>query len=216
MYRMSDIEYASEMFEIISRKDCRIIGLSGGSTPLKVYLEVNRLFIENNLDISEKSFVLVDERLNCDDVDRLNYRNILQVFPSIQSRLVYFNLDNFRSVEMVVDKFYNELISISSCEFSDLEFDFLLLGFGLDGHTAGIFDKSVPLNYKSGQFLHTSATEFAEDRLSLNLQTLSNSRFIHIAFRGREKSNFLNSELYFGTPTHFMVTLGAKIIELDG
>src|SRR5579859_4752715 len=106
------------------------VALSGGGTPMLTYQTIASNFSEKVLDWSKVHFFLGDERVVSADSDESNFKNIsaaLGTLPRLQIHRVQTELGAERAAEE-----YQRQID-------GLQFDFVFLGLGEDGHIASLF-----------------------------------------------------------------------------
>ena len=118
------------------------IALSGGNSPLPIY---NRLSTYN-LDWKRIKFFLVDERCVSTNSLENNFKNIQTVFLSkIPSECFAMVHEGKSFIEDA--KNYEKLIREHVKQENQFpKFDLIILGMGLDGHTASLFPNTKALD----------------------------------------------------------------------
>jgi 6-phosphogluconolactonase len=162
--------------------DARIL-LSGGSTPKKVYEKLS----QKNLPWEKIHIGLVDERYVGLDDENSNEALLQQAFdlaknPSIQITGLVFDL---------ADKGNNtQQASIANQLFLD-RVDIVLLGMGLDGHTASLFPGDMPseslLNSEEEGIYATHAPTAPVNRITFSKKSLLQAPCLYLYITGEEK-----------------------------
>jgi len=158
------------------------LALSGGSTPGPIY----RKLAEQDVPWGQVEIYLVDERYVPLDHEHSNYRMIREaMLDHVKPRkVVYF--DTSLSIEECLKKYESQLDSSQ-----DQFFDLILLGIGIDGHTASLFPNSPALEEKKRWVSHTTTDQFnIRDRFTLTFPALESSheRFVLLKGRGKKES----------------------------
>lgn len=161
------------------------LALSGGSTPGPIY----RRLAEQDVPWEWVEIYLVDERYVPIDHPHSNYRMIREtlldhVHPK---KVVYF--DTSLPIEECLQKYESNLD-----QDQEKFFDLILLGIGMDGHTASLFPESPALLEKKRWVAHTTTDQFdVRDRLTLTFPALRSSNEIFFFMKGEEKKKaFIN------------------------
>jgi len=163
------------------------LALSGGSTPGPIY----RKLTEQDIPWELVEIYLVDERYVPIDHPYSNYRMIREslldhVHPK---KVVYF--DTSLPIEECLQKYESNL-------YQDQKkfFDLILLGIGIDGHTASLFPGSLALEEKHRWVAHTTTDQFdVRDRLTLTFSALESSKEIFFLMKGEEKKKNFTTNL---------------------
>jgi 6-phosphogluconolactonase len=206
MLAFSDIESlsvkAAELFldlseKTISEKKIFIAGVSGGSTPERLYTLLGSTPFRDNVDWSHIHFFWADERFVPHDHEESNYRLL---YDRLISR-ISIPPENIHPVRTDsaspahAAECYEEEISnffhLSGGEFP--AFDLIMLGMGQDGHTASLFPCSKSLNEKTRIAVPVHMKKPDPDRVTLTLPALNNSGQILFLVAGRSKSKVLKA-----------------------
>lgn len=172
----------------IEDKNCAILGVSGGSTPLQFF----KLLSEQDLDWGKVTVTLADERWvppgHADSNHLLVKENLIQNKAEKAYLLPLFNGAPTAA----------EGVSFCDEMFGRLGlFDVLVLGMGGDGHTASLFPQAKALT--TGLDMHSGRHAIAvkpvtapHERVSLTLPRLLKSRQIIVHITGEEKKAVLD------------------------
>ncbi len=156
------------------------VALSGGSSPIAVY----QALAESNINWSRVALFLVDERyvpLNSKDS---NYKMIKENLADKVKNLRRFYHYNTRDpISTIVDQYQKTLE-----QFEKPLFDLVILGLGLDGHTASLFPNDPALNEKNRLVAHTQSSD-GMDRMSLTFPAILDSKKIIFLVQGSEKKD---------------------------
>ena len=159
------------LYYSISRK--ATIGLSGGDTPKLFYkILFNSKFLKKNFNI-----ILVDDRIVDNDSPISNFNLIKNSFK-IKHREAILELNERNYI-------LNTKIK------KNKPFDLILLGMGLDGHIASIFDHNkIDKKISNDRFENIKIIKKKNEnfkRVSLSLEIKKNSRRRFLFIRGTEK-----------------------------
>ncbi|MDZ4217352.1 MAG: 6-phosphogluconolactonase, partial [Candidatus Gracilibacteria bacterium] len=155
------------------------MALSGGSTPGPLY---DRLSSMSDIDWSRIELYEVDERMVPKTDKQSNKRLIEETFIKKLSaqpkKWQYFDTGLDRNEALDV---YERGLDKTDPTF----FDLVLLGLGMDGHTASLFPDSPPLQESKRWVAHTTTEEFdVKDRLTLTYPALESSEEIFFIVKG--------------------------------
>lgn len=172
--------------------------VSGGNTPINLYI----LLSEFDINWEQVSIGLVDERFVCPDDSYSNERMIKKYL--IQGKaskakfigLVYNIQDINKNVEVAIDR-NKSFFEGTSC---------VLLGMGLDGHTASLFpndeSSSIGLQEKknSKELILTYAPVKPTKRISYTKDKLLNTKRLFLYFTGDAKMKVFCQAKYLNDP----------------
>ena len=192
----------------IARSNIFSVGLSGGSTPKRLYetLASTNAEFRDQLSWDQTHFFWTDERhVGPDDPDS-NYGMVNEAMlahvPVPASNVHRMKSENPNAQE-VADDYEAELktfFKIKSGEWPRL--DLVLLGLGTDGHTASIFPGSEVLLETSRLVAAPWVAKFNTHRLTMTLPVLNNASDVVFLVSGNEKAEILRDVLK-GQPNQF-------------
>jgi len=163
------------------------IALSGGNSPLPIY---NRLSIYN-LDWKRIKFFLVDERCVAADSLENNFKNIQTVFlskiPSECFAMVHEG-KSFIEDAKNYEKLIREHVKLES-QFP--KFDLIILGMGLDGHTASLFPNTKALDEKDKFIVLNEVSFLNTKRITMTYPLLQNAKKLILICQGKEKKEVI-------------------------
>jgi len=177
------------------------IALSGGNTPLSI-LELLR---EKKVDWERINFFLVDERCVPNTDFKSNYGNIKshffdyvpsRSFPVIHPRLSYCKLAE--KYEAKIKKYVNIVDGLP-------QFDLIVLGMGLDGHTASLFPKTKALEENKKWVVLNHVPQLNTKRITMTYPLILNSKKIILLIKGSKKREIINNKLNKNLPIHKII-----------
>lgn len=163
------------------------LALSGGSTPQKIY---RMLAKEKDIGWSQVELYIVDERYVPLDDKHSNYRMISESLAKpLEGKLRAFHFFDTSLPLAQALKSYEKDLRVNDSSF----FDLIILGIGIDGHTASLFPKSKTLKISKRWTAHATTDQFdARDRLTLTYPALESSKEIFFVLKGEEKRAVLS------------------------
>lgn len=178
----------AEMIRASLEKHARIsVALSGGSTPLPIYKLIGAM----GLDWHRIDFFLVDERCVPSHSPDSNFGNIAKVlfnaidaaaYPMVQEEL------SFEQCAVQYEQLIKEKVRMSKgfpC------FDIVVLGMGLDGHTASLFPGSPALSNATDWVVLNPVQTQATDRITMTFPLLENAEKLVLLIKGEPKRRLL-------------------------
>jgi 6-phosphogluconolactonase len=187
---------ADALSEALAADGAAFLGGAGGSTPTPIY---RRLSVAP-LDWGRVTATLVDERYVPESSDKSNARLLKQTLltgPAAAARFV-----PLYSEQVTVDR--AGLLASHALRAVGRPMDAVLLGMGEDGHICSMFPdnpalkqllapNNPPLVFAVHKSRSTSAPQ--EDRLSMNLPWLAQTRRVVLALSGRKKREVFEREV---------------------
>jgi len=176
---------ASKMRSIIDSRGRVSLAVSGGTTPKEFFLKLS----EKELDWSKVLVTLVDDRWVDDSDEASNARLVKENLLINNAALAYFvPLKNAEATPkeglMISENRLHEQID---------ELDIVVLGMGMDGHTASWFPQSEALTSCLDEqaaaccFAVMDAPEFAQ-RMTMSLSLVLRAKHIYLHFEGADKN----------------------------
>ncbi len=158
--------------------------VSGGRTPKRLF----QLLSQQTIPWSQVMITLADDRWVATDHEfsneRLVHENLLQNYAA---KAQFVGLKNHDDSPFTAEKFSHKEIE----DRMSLPFDLLVLGMGLDGHTASLFPCAAQFQevIEEDKLMCRGITPLTSPyaRMTLTLRALKNSRRIFLQIAGVEK-----------------------------
>jgi len=177
---------ASKMRSIINSRGRVSLAVSGGKTPKEFFQKLS----QQELDWSKVLVTLVDDRWVDDTDENSNARLVKENLLINNASLAYFvPLKNAEQTPkdglMISENRLHEQID---------ELDIVVLGMGVDGHTASWFPESEALSQCLDEqtaaccFAVMDAPQFPQ-RMTMSLSLVLRSKHIYLHFEGDEKNS---------------------------
>lgn len=173
------------------------VAISGGQTPVPLFRLLTRSEWTDLLPWDKISIYWVDERCVGPDRPDSNYgvarRELLGKVPAVH----YYRMRGDEDPEKAARDYSQILVDDFNLRQDELpRFDLMILGMGADGHTASLFPGSPALAEKKRLVTEVYVPEKQEDRITLTLPVINNSRCCMFLVTGPEKyaalANVLN------------------------
>ncbi|NNC44281.1 MAG: 6-phosphogluconolactonase [Winogradskyella sp.] len=178
-----------KLTQLLKTKNDVFIALSGGSSPLPIYKKLSTCDIE----WKRLHFFMVDERCVPSDHEESNYKNISDnLFNHVQTNTypaVCTNLD-FEKSAKTYDRLLKEKLGV---EKGFPKFDLIILGMGLDGHTASLFPETKALQNTKDSYVLNSVPQLKALRLTMTYPVILNAQTIILLVPGLSKKKVLTN-----------------------
>lgn len=188
--------FAAACEEAISERGHYRVAISGGHTPVPFFRLLTVRDWADKLPWDRISIYWVDERCVGPTDPESNYgvarRELLGRLPVIN----YRRIRGDHSPEQAAadyERLLREDFGLTGNELP--RFDMMLLGMGADGHTASLFPGSPALEEKKRLVTETYVPSRHEDRITLTLPVINNSRACMFLVSGSEKRAALGDVL---------------------
>lgn len=185
-------DVADVVRQALRTRELAILAVSGGSTPGRFFDALSR----KHLDWANVVVTLVDERFVPPSSDRSNERLVRERLLRNEARLARFMplYSNTDSVEAAAEQADAGLTLFGRAP------DAVILGMGLDGHTASFFPDAPNLDAltdpaQTRWVMSVDAPSAGEPRLTLTLPLLVGARFVALHIEGQEKKAVLEAAL---------------------
>lgn len=165
------------------------LALSGGTTPEPLYRRLMYDPSYRELPWKRTHLWIVDERRVPEDDDRCNFRMIRETLVE-QSDIPQEQVHPIRAMSETADTDYEAQLRehLGWREKGHDRLDYVLLGMGVDGHTASLFPHS-PAQTSNGRLvlINSGPTVTPPDRVTMTLDLLNASRFVGVMVTGEKK-----------------------------
>ena len=164
------------------------IALSGGSSPLPIYEKLK----EHDINWKLIKFFIVDERCVSINDEKSNYGNINQCFFKFIASKSFSIIDDKLGYKESAAK-YQELILEHVKSTNNLpQFDLIILGMGLDGHTASLFPKTKALKNDTDLVVINEVPQLTTTRITMTYPLILNAKKIILIAKGNKKKELLD------------------------
>ncbi|WP_259345059.1 6-phosphogluconolactonase [Candidatus Liberibacter sp.] len=184
---------ATQLSVSIQNRGSANLALSGGSTP-KIFLQE---LSKKDIDWGKIMVTLVDERFVSLDDSRSNQALISQYLLQKKARkssfiALYYPSDTVQESALLA----NDKIR----KFIDFPFDVVVLGMGIDGHTASFFPKGNNLamaldTNTPPSIIATEDPSINEKRITMTFSALRDARFLSLHIESVRKKDILEVAL---------------------
>jgi len=177
--------------EEINSKGFFSIAFSGGRTPLKLY----EMLVKSSIEWKKVHIFMVDERYVGMESGESNYG---QLNSSLLSKIdvppenIHLIRTDFE-IEKAATAYEDELKRFFKKV--SVPFDIILLGIGMDGHTASIFPENGKLFETEKRVVITSSERYRYKRISLSLNAMQDSENIVFIIKGEKKKRAIEAFL---------------------
>ena len=186
----------------LETKDCFALALSGSVTPKGVYTRMASREYHNEFDWHRIHFFWGDERWVPPDHVKSNYRMVAEaLLTRVDTPIenIHFVKTKEGSPETSALHYEAELLSFFGLKKGQIpRFDLMLLGLGVDGHTASLFPNTAALAETRRLVVPNDITDVEEPRVTLTFPVINQAANVFFLVSGSEKSEILHTVLEGG------------------
>lgn len=182
--------------KLIREKSNISVALSGGNSPLPIYKKLSLM----DLEWEKIKFFLVDERCVPNNDIESNYGNIKKFlfdFIPSQSFPMVIEKTNF---EIQALKYEETLKTQTNILNGTPQLDLVILGMGLDGHTASLFPNTEALTNKENLVILNKITQLNTYRITMTYPLILNSNKIILIAKGEKKKKIIDDIYRYDYP----------------
>lgn len=165
-----------------------LVALAGGSTPKELY----KILATKNLDWSKVFFFFGDERNVPIDSDESNFKMADETLfkpLKISQDNIYRWKTELKDVKIIAKDYAESINSFGKT------FDLILLGMGVDGHTASLFPHTHALHETEKIAVENWVEKLNTWRFTLTFSTINNARNVIFLVKGEDKAETLQKVL---------------------
>ncbi|SPQ00387.1 6-phosphogluconolactonase [Candidatus Sulfobium mesophilum] len=190
--------------EAIGSRGFFSVALSGGKTPVKIYRrlagEVGKGLLRRKTHI-----FFVDERfVPATDKDS-NYRMIRETLldgAGVPMRNIHSLNTNLPDPASAAERYERDIASFFKLSGHNIpEFDLIMLGIGVDGHTASLFPGSPALEEKKRLASAVIFSGKKHSRITLTLPVLNKAKHVIFLVTGKRKAEVLRAVIQESDPS---------------
>ncbi len=204
------VEAAQYIFKIanaeIKNKGFFIIALSGGNSPRMIYSELARISTDKNFSWDKILVFWGDDRYipptHRDSNYKMAYDTLLSKINIPQSNIfrIPVEISPPENAALVYEKIMKKIFfNLKMVDFKKNlpVFDLILLGVGLDGHTASLFPGHKAVNENKRWVMHVKAHARVtlRDRITITLPVINNAKNIMFIIAGEGKGKIIKEIL---------------------
>lgn len=197
----SALELKNIIQELLQDSDTITIAISGGSSPLPIYKKL----IDYKIEWNRVLFFLVDERCVSISDPESNYRNINNIFFKKINAVSFSMIEDGISLKQCADNYERKILESVQKVKNLPSFDLVILGMGLDGHTASLFPNTKALNEKEALIVLNDIPQLNTQRITMTYPLLMNSKKIVMIIKGKEKKKVLIDSLTKKLPVSVLI-----------
>ena len=180
--------------ESIARNNRFTVALSGGRSPMEFYCKLSSL---EEFGFWQRTHIFLgDERFVGRDDSNSNFKMIkesLLDYVNIPPENIHPVATDRKNVDLAAESYKNELVHFF--EFNENNaprFDLILLGMGIDGHTASLFPDDERIDDPGRLVLPVSLPHLKHERISLSLPVINNARHVIGLVLGATKADIFS------------------------
>jgi 6-phosphogluconolactonase len=180
--------------ELLEYKENIFIALSGGTTPSYYLNKLSAPEFSQYINWNRIHFFWVDERMVPPSNPESNYHAINEILFN-KILIPEENIHRIKGEivpQLEIMRYGNEIVNIVSKKHSNLpEFDWILLGMGVDGHTASIFP-NVELKEEYQNITAVSKNpDSGQIRITITEAIINNAENVTFIITGKDKAETL-------------------------
>lgn len=190
-------EIESKLISLLKQSDTIHVALSGGNTPLPIL----KLLAQRKMNWNKIQFYLVDERCVLYNSEQSNFMNLKRVFFDKISSMVYpmtLNDENYEKASFI----YNQVIDGLPKKKGIPQFDLILLGMGIDGHTASLFPDTKALEEEKAWVVLNEVPQMELLRMTITFPVILNAKNVWVLCKGADKNEIIDN-LYSKEPRNY-------------
>jgi len=177
--------------------------LSGGSTPKSLFREIGNHH-KNQIDWSRIKFFWSDERCVPPNTEESNYKmacnNLLKKLPVPEKNI--FRIHGENNPEEEAERYSKVARKHVGYSGNHLQFDIIMLGLGVDGHTASVFPGNEILFHSHSLFTSTKHPETGQKRITMTGKVINHASNVVFLVSGKSKAQILSEVLEPSFQTH--------------
>lgn len=187
---------AEQCKEAIAKRDIFTIALSGGSTPRPLFAALSSPKWSKAIDWAKTIIYWADERCVPPESPESNYGLARKQLLSHVEATRFYRMKGEDIPELAATA-YEKLLADHFClipgEFP--RFDCVLLGVGVDGHTASLFPGDPALKQTEKSVVDVYPSKGKAPRITMTLPVFNNARCCIFLASGRQKNDVLCTAL---------------------
>jgi len=183
--------FVEESQKAILAKGRFSVALSGGATPRRLFQEIAKKEWHEKLEWDKIFIFWGDERFVPAEDEQSNQKmareSLLQYVPIPKKNI--FPIPFAETVEQSAEQYEETLKQFFAEEWPEI--DLVLLGMGLDGHTASLFPGSNALKEEKRWVVPSKTRALGPERITLTFPVLNHAALVCFVVTGKEKSEMV-------------------------
>jgi len=178
----------SESIKSIKNKGFFTLVLSGGNTPVTIFKKLIDSYADK-VQWDKTHFFWLDERCVSPKNNNSNFKNANDFLISKLKKIGSINrIEGELAPAIAAEKYEKRINKFFNYQ---VNFDFVMIGMGLDGHIASIFPNETLMSTNQIVF-NTDDKHENTFRVSLSLSAIKNIKYRLLILKGNEKLKILN------------------------
>ena len=179
--------------EAVQRANRFTVALSGGRSPVEFYCKLSSFedfsfWQRTHIFLGDERFVPLEDSNSNFSVVKSSLLN----YVSIPPENVHPIPTDHKNVDLAAEAYKEELVHFFEFKDNNMpQFDLVLLGVGVDGHTASLFPDDDRIDDPGRLVLPVSLPHLKYERISLTLPVINNARNVIALVIGASKADIL-------------------------
>ena len=184
------------------------VALSGGLTPLRTFEILAQKQMQKKISWNKTHVFWSDER--CVQENNVLRNSLMAKKAFLDHVPVYAEQIHTVNSSLTPEESAEEYDKLLHSHFSQHHyFDFMMLGLGVDGHTASIFPDSMTIDEQKQWVISVKQPNQELQRITLTLPIINRSECVVFLVSGAEKAGILKDVL---EPSHGKLNLPAQLV----
>ena len=158
-----------------------------------------------NIKWERINFYLVDERCVPLSSKESNYNNISDCFFKLIPSGCFSMVQDQLTYKEAIKQYETLIRKNLSCVNGLPQFDLIVLGMGLDGHTASLFPNTKALSNNQDLVVLNKVPKLKTNRITMTYPLILNAKKIILLIKGKEKKEVFSNSIKNSTPISLII-----------